>query len=72
MNVDQSFKKCSILTPDIRKQPQTVLRINLKVKSRFINSWLLEGAMYINPWYDVRGHPKNICFMKFSQNIDDF
>ena len=26
----QSFKKCSILTPDIRKQPHASLRINLK------------------------------------------
>ena len=25
MNFHQSFKKCSILTPDIRKQPQTSL-----------------------------------------------
>ena len=29
--VHQSFKKCGILTPDIRKQPQTFLETLLKV-----------------------------------------
>ena len=30
MNFHQSFKKCSILTPDIRKTTSKLLRINLK------------------------------------------
>ena len=51
MNFHQSFKKCSIHTPGIRKQPSNLLRINyLKGKLRFNHSWPLEGPMYTTLW----------------------
>ena len=50
MNFHQPFKKCSILTPDLRKQPQTSNRIHLKGKLRFGNGSPLEGTIYINLW----------------------
>ena len=28
--------------------------------------------MYIAQWQDFRGHPKNISFIQFSQNVDGF
>ena len=40
-------------------------RINLKGKFRFNSSRPLEGAMYIY----FGGHPKNVSFVQFSQNI---
>ena len=33
-----------------QKTTSNLLRIHLKGKSRFINSWPLEGAMYVNLW----------------------
>ena len=68
MNFHQSFKKCSILTPDIRKQPQ----INLKGTLKFNEIWPLEGAMYITLWENFQGHPENVSFKQFSQKIDVF
>ena len=73
MYFHQSFKKCSILTPDIRKQPQTSLyRMNLKGLLQFNEIWPLERAMYITLWWNFRGHPENVGFMQFSQKIDGF
>ena len=68
MNFHQSFKKCSILTPDIRKQPQ----INLKGTLKFNEIWPLEGAMYITLWDNFLGHPENVSCKQFSQKIDGF
>ena len=28
--------------------------------------------MYITLWQNFRGHPENVSFMQFSQNIDGF
>ena len=28
--------------------------------------------MYITLWENFRGHPENVSFMQFSQNIDGF
>ena len=28
--------------------------------------------MYITLWYNFQGHPKNVSFIQFSQNIDGF
>ena len=54
----QSFKKCSILTPDIRIQPQTSLESgNLKCILQFNEIWPLEGAIYITLWYNFGGIP---------------
>ena len=72
MNFHQSFKKCSILIPDIRrkKKSSNLLRINLKCILTFNEIWPLEGAMYITLWENFRGHPENVSFMhfKFSEN----
>ena len=68
----QSFKKCSIFTPDIRKQPHILLRISLNGILKLNEEWPLEGAMYIFLWENYRGHPDNISFMQFSTKIDGF
>ena len=75
MNFNHFFlKKCNILTPDIRKQPQAslLLRINLNGKLWLNKIWPIEGAMYITLRWIFRGHPKTVCFMQFSQNIEGF
>ena len=60
MDFHQSFKKYSIFTPDIRKQPH-------------ILSMATRGSyMYISLWENYRGHPDNISFMQFSTKIDGF
>ena len=72
MDFHQSFKKCSIFTPDIRKQPHSLLRISLNGILKLNEVWPLEGAMYISLWENYRGHPDNISFMQFSTKIDGF
>ena len=72
MDFHQSFKKCSIFTPDIRKQPQHLLRISLNGILKWNEVWPLEGAMYISLWENSRGHPDNVSFMQFSTKIDGF
>ena len=72
MTFHQSGEKCSILTPDIRKQSPSLIRINFKDKLRFNNSWQLEGAMYITLWKLLGAASQKISFMQFSQNIDGF
>ena len=57
MNFHQLFEKCSILFPDIRKQPQTSFKITLKSRVRVTNEWSLEGARYINLRQNTWGHP---------------
>ena len=68
MDFHQSFKKCSIFTPDIRKQPHISLNGILKLNE----VWPLEGTMYISLWENSRGHPDNVSFMQFSTKIDRF
>ena len=72
MNFHQLFKRCSILTPDIKKTTLNTLRINLKGILKFNEMWPREGAMYITLWDNFRGHPENVSFMQFSQKIDGF
>ena len=54
MNYHQSFEKCSILTPDIRKQTQTSLEALLRADGVVVeggggsSEWKLEGATYVN------------------------
>ena len=32
-----------------------------------------DGAMSdITLWYNFQGHPENVCFMQFSQNMEGF
>ena len=72
MDFHQSFKECSIFTPDIRKQPHNLLRISLNGVLKLNEVWPLEGAMYISLWENSRGHPDNVSFMQFSMKIDGF
>ena len=72
MNFHQSFKKCSILTPDMQKTTSNLPRINLKGILTFNEIWPLEGAMYITLWENSRGHPDNVSFMQFSLKMDGF
>ena len=72
MDFHQSFKKCSIFTPDIRKQPHISFRISLNGILKLNEVWPLEGAMYISLWENSQGHPDNVSFMQFSTKIDGF
>ena len=68
MNFHQFFKKCSILTPDIRKQPQTSLESIKKAQCdviRVLKIWPIEGAMYITQWQNFGGHPKLLVLCNF-------
>ena len=59
MNFHQSFKKCSILTLDIIKQPQTSLE-SIYFNEIHVHVWPLEGAMYIALWENFRGRPESV------------
>ena len=72
MNFHQSFKKVEHSHSRHQKATTNLLRIDLKGKLSFNNSWQLEGANLHNSMVNFRGHPKNVCFMQFSQNIDGF
>ena len=72
MNFHKSFKQCSILTPDTKKQPQISLQSIIKGKLRCSKCSPLEGGMYINLWTNFQGHPENVIFLQFSQNMDGF
>ena len=73
MDFHQAFKKRSIFTPDIRKQPHISFnRISLNGILKLNELWPLEGAMYISLWENYRGHPDNVSFMQFSTKIDGF
>ena len=66
MNFHQSFEKCSILNPYIRKQPQTFESI--KGELRFNNLWPLEGAtcMFITLYGNIFGGiPKMLVLCNF-------
>ena len=65
-------KSAAFVTPDIRKQPANLPRINLKGILTFNEIWPLEGAMYITVWENSWGHPDNVSFMQFSLKIDGF
>ena len=71
MNFHQSFKMVQY-SHSRHQKTSNLLRINLKGKLRFNTSWPLEGAMYISLRLNFLGHPKNVSFMQFSQNIDGF
>ena len=62
----QSFKKSSILTPDIRKQPlpQTPLAsIKAQIK---VQQWFTTRGSYVHkPMARFSGHPPNFFFFKF-------
>ena len=47
MNFHLSFKNCSMLTPDVRKQPQTSLDSIKKANKGSTKYGHLDGAMYI-------------------------
>ena len=75
MNFHQSFKKCSILTPDIRKQPQTSLELIKKHIKVQLNMATRYGAMYIvhKSMVEFSGASRKFNFMQlFSQKIDGF
>ena len=66
MNFHQSFKQCSILTPDIRKQPQTSLE-SIYFK-RQIKAWLwftTRGCYVHKHEYNFWEHPENVRFLQF-------
>ena len=68
MNFHQSFKKCSILTPDNRKQPQTSLdqvKRQIKVQKNMDTRGSCVHDPMVKFWEASR-----ISFMQFSQNID--
>ena len=56
---------CSILTPHIRKQPQTSLGITLKTSLKVSNGQSLDGAMYNKPTVlrilGAWGPPTSVC-----------
>ena len=67
MNLHQSFKKCSILTPGIRKQPQTPK--NQFKKQIKVQQWPLDGARwsYVHNSYGniFKGIPKMLVLCNF-------
>ena len=66
MNFHQSFKKCSILTPDIRTQPHTSLesfKLYIKVKLNMAS----RGSYVYNSM--VGGHPKMLVLCNFLRKI---
>ena len=66
MNFHQSFKTCSKHShPRHLKTTSNFLTIHLKGKLTFGNGSPLEGAMYINLWWNFRGHPKFFFFFNF-------
>ena len=73
MDFHQSFKKCSIFTPDMYyKTTSHLLRISLNGILKLNEVWPLEGAMYVSLWENSRGHPDNVSFMQFSTKIYGF
>ena len=76
MNFHQCFEKCSIITPDVRKQPQTSMESLLTFlgRLRIPNEQSLEGAMVHKPMVKFSGggaSPKLMLF-QISQNIGGF
>ena len=69
MNFHQSFKKCSIFTPDIRK-PQTSLQCKKQIMVKpFMAS---RGSSEHYSMVKFSGASQNVNFMQFSQNSDGF
>ena len=68
----QSFEKCSILSPDIRKQPQTLEESINHLKGKFkVWQWFTTRGSYVHaPMIHFRGHPENITFPQ--NNAQDF
>ena len=69
MNFHQSFKKCSILTPDIRKQPQTLIRINLKGILTCNEIWPPRGSYVHNSDRIFGGIPKMLVLCNFLRKL---
>ena len=67
MNFHKSFKKCSIPTPDIRKQPQTSLE-SIKIQIKVQQNMATRGSyMYVhNSKVKIfRGIPKMLVLSNF-------
>ena len=65
-------EKCSIPTPDIRKQTtSSLLRITLQDRLRVNNEQSLEGAMYIYPMVQLL-LPITLLWVQIFQNNDGF
>ena len=68
MNFHPFFEKWTILTPDIRKQPQA----SLESLWKGTNGWSIEGTIYINLMVKFVGAFPNLVFLQIFQNIDGF
>ena len=71
MHFHQSVKKCSIPTPETRKQCHTSLEsIKRQIK---VQQWMATRGSYVHKlMVNILGASSKFIFLQFSQNIDGF